>query len=198
MDRDNIIPSINYKEAIITSVKQKLPYLVTGFVVLVILALLAVILYVRTIVPLKPFINDTAKQSTVHQSAKPTNVYVVKEGDSLWQIADTVYHDGFRWEEIAKANAITEPYTLFTGQKLVIPKAPAQAKLTQEQGQISAISTAQVTQTKSAYTIQEGDSLWSIAESAYGDGNLWPRIADANGLADPGTIHVGNTLKIPR
>jgi nucleoid-associated protein YgaU len=30
------------------------------------------------------------------------------------------------------------------------------------------------------YRVQSGDSLWDIAQKFYGDGNLWPRIYDAN------------------
>jgi hypothetical protein len=49
------------------------------------------------------------------------------------------------------------------------------------------------------YTVQEGDSLWAIAERFYGDGNQWSRIAEANSeqVPDPNVIHPGQVLTIP-
>lgn len=49
-----------------------------------------------------------------------------------------------------------------------------------------------------SYTVVHGDSLWTIAERAYGDGFKWTQIAEANKLAHPGTIHTGNVLTLPR
>jgi len=48
------------------------------------------------------------------------------------------------------------------------------------------------------YQIVEGDSLWRIAVRAYDDGFRWSDIAEANDLENPGLIHPGNTLVIPR
>ncbi|MCL2784735.1 MAG: LysM peptidoglycan-binding domain-containing protein [Propionibacteriaceae bacterium] len=50
------------------------------------------------------------------------------------------------------------------------------------------------------YVVQPGDSLWSIAEKLYGDGQMWTRIAGENedllhGVSD--LIHVGWKLRIP-
>ena len=47
------------------------------------------------------------------------------------------------------------------------------------------------------HTVDQGDSLWSIAEKFYGTGTKWSVIADANGIS--GTIiHTGDVLKIPK
>jgi len=48
-----------------------------------------------------------------------------------------------------------------------------------------------------SYTVQSGDTLRSIARSAYGDSALWYQIADANGLASDSGLRVGQTLNIP-
>ncbi|UAL02031.1 LysM peptidoglycan-binding domain-containing protein [Cupriavidus pauculus] len=48
-----------------------------------------------------------------------------------------------------------------------------------------------------SYTVQTGDSLQSIARSAYGDSALWYRIAEANGLSSDRDLRVGQTLNIP-
>jgi LysM domain len=52
----------------------------------------------------------------------------------------------------------------------------------------------------SNYTVQPGDSLFSIAQQAYGDGNQWPKIYDANKQVignDPNLIRPGEVLYIP-
>ncbi len=50
------------------------------------------------------------------------------------------------------------------------------------------------------YTVQEGDTLSSIAEQFYGDANEWQKIYDANRDVigdDPDQIAVGIQLAIP-
>lgn len=48
-----------------------------------------------------------------------------------------------------------------------------------------------------AYTVRPGDTLQSMAQTAYGDSALWYRIAEANGLASNSDLKVGQTLNIP-
>ena len=49
------------------------------------------------------------------------------------------------------------------------------------------------------YTMQRGDTLYSLARRFYGDGKLWTRIADANKdkIRDVTGIPVGTVLTIP-
>src|SRR5205823_2027100 len=50
------------------------------------------------------------------------------------------------------------------------------------------------------YTVRDGDSLWSIAQQFYGDGNQWNKIYDANKQVigpDPNNIRAGMVLTIP-
>lgn len=49
------------------------------------------------------------------------------------------------------------------------------------------------------YTVVSGDTLWSIAQTNYGDGSLFPRIVRANPaqITDPDVIHPGQVLRIP-
>lgn len=49
-----------------------------------------------------------------------------------------------------------------------------------------------------SYTVVKGDSLWSIAERAYGDGSRWMEIAEVNKLDNPQVIHTGNIFVLPR
>ncbi len=139
---------------------------------------------------------------------KGASTYTVQTGDYLWQIAEKFYGDGFKAYDIAKANNITTPSQIYRGTVLKLPAltstvAPtmAQAQITKqpEQGQIgTGAQTGKVTFTGNVYTVKGGDSLWSIAEEAYGDGYSWTRIAKANNIVNPGLIFSGNKLTIPR
>lgn len=48
-----------------------------------------------------------------------------------------------------------------------------------------------------SYTIQESDSLWIIAEKAYGSGYNWIDIAQANNIENPNIISEGTEIVIP-
>lgn len=47
------------------------------------------------------------------------------------------------------------------------------------------------------YTVVSGDTLFAIAERFYGDGNRYPEIAAASGIANPDLINVGQVVTIP-
>ena len=51
----------------------------------------------------------------------------------------------------------------------------------------------------SMYVVEPGDTLWAIATAAYGDGNRYPEIFEANKpmLDDPDKIFPGQVLRIP-
>lgn len=48
--------------------------------------------------------------------------YTVKNGDTLFTIAEKYYQDGFKYTEIQKVNNLTDPNTVEVGQVLEIPK----------------------------------------------------------------------------
>ncbi len=142
--------------------------------------------------------------------------YTVKEGDTLFLIAEKYYQDGYKYSELAKVNSLNDPDLISTGQVLQIPKLTLQETATNplplESPQISQIpdnSTILGTgggnttiwgpkiEDKS-YTVVEGDWLSTIAARAYGDISAYQRIADANHLANPNHIVPGTVLTIPR
>ena len=47
------------------------------------------------------------------------------------------------------------------------------------------------------YVVKAGDSLWRVAATFYGSGATFGRIANANRIVAPWTIHVGQVLIIP-
>lgn len=47
-------------------------------------------------------------------------------------------------------------------------------------------------------TVKTDDSLWGLAVRYYGDGRLWKKIADANGIANPDRLKIGMVLEMPK
>jgi LysM repeat protein len=47
------------------------------------------------------------------------------------------------------------------------------------------------------YTVHSGDNLSKIAKRFYGSANKYPSIAQANGIANPDLIRVGQELTLP-
>ena len=54
----------------------------------------------------------------------------------------------------------------------------------------------QAKQPAAGYTVQRGDSLWSIAKKQLGDGTKYKEIARKNGIANPNRIYPGQVLKL--
>ena len=48
-----------------------------------------------------------------------------------------------------------------------------------------------------AYTVKEGDDLWTVSEKIYGSGYNWVDIAEANKLENPEVLFVGSKLNVP-
>jgi len=98
-------------------------------------------------------------------------VYVVRAGDTLQNIARRF---GTTWQAIATANNLPNANFIFTGQRLVIPAAPARPPQT--------------------YVVRAGDTLFSIALRF---GTTVQVIQTANNLPNPNAIFAGQTLTIP-
>lgn len=61
----------------------------------------------------------TGDQST--PSPAPGNTYTIKEGDTLWALAQSQLGDGTKWREIASTNNIMDPASLQVGQEITLP-----------------------------------------------------------------------------
>jgi nucleoid-associated protein YgaU len=48
-----------------------------------------------------------------------------------------------------------------------------------------------------AHTVGHGESLQSIATANYGNPGAWRRIAEVNGIQDPGKVRPGDTVYLP-
>lgn len=125
-----------------------------------------------------------------HDRHRTVTVEVVK-GDTLWSIAERHLGSGEEWRRIAKANEgrlmpdgerFTQAATIQPGWQLLVP-TPSDPDAT-EAGEVA---------------VEPGDTLWGLAEEAYGDGEDWPRLYNANRdrIADPDLIHPGQVLMVP-
>lgn len=148
-----------------------------------------------------PFKN-AQKQDMAKNEIQLDNSYIVKEGESLWSIAEEHYHSGLNAYDIAQTNKLADANIIEVGQKLILPKitgTPTQdTTAAAPMGETSSIASGEVTIKTDHYQIKDGDTLWDIASQAYGDGYMWSRIAEANNLANPDLIYSGNSLVIPR
>ena len=65
--------------------------------------------------------------------------------------------------------------------------------------QLSVPPATEAEQQVSFYEIKKGDTLWAIAKSHYGDGNMYHQIFEANRevIKDPDLIFPGQKIRIP-
>lgn len=143
--------------------------------------------------------------------------YTVKEGDTLFTIAEKYYKDGFKYTEIEKINNLTDPNAVEAGQVLEIPKLATTAEASStptpavdpsampivSPSPTPIASTPMVNYgpaiTGNTYTVVEGDWLSTIAARAYnGDIMAYLKLAQANNIPNPDYIIPGMVLTIPR
>jgi len=55
------------------------------------------------------------------QIASGAKTYTVVAGDTLWAVAVAQYGDGYKWMEIARANALVNPDLIHAGNVLTLP-----------------------------------------------------------------------------
>ena len=144
---------------------------------------------------------EAATTANTENDDKVMATYKVVKGDDLWHIAEKFYRSGYNYVDIMKENKIVGKGVIVVGQELKIPKVEAK-KITVVETKETIVKENDNSKALIAvgtYTVQKGDSYWSIAVQAYGDGFQWPKIYWANKaiFANPDVIFVGTKITIP-
>lgn len=166
----------------------------------------------------KATLGPAQQTQEVEPDVTPENLpgkYKVKAGDTLYLIAEKYYQDGFKYDQIVKANQLTDENNIEVGQVLEIPKLA-------ETPQVSPLPTETISPTPTPakepekgdldlsltpwgpkitgnnYSVVQDDWLSKIAGRAYGDIFAYWKLAEANKIPNPDLIFPGQVLKIPR
>lgn len=137
--------------------------------------------------------------------------YEVREGDSIYRIAQTHLGDGRQWEKLRPFNVgklgkngeVREGVTLFIPPREGAP-APVPAIVGTVRDERAARDAKDSKDAKkdsaapATYTVQKGDDLSRIAQKALGNSRRAGDIADLNRLSDPDDLQIGTVLKLPK
>jgi len=161
--------------------------LVLGAIIVIILGLLVANYFTRR----NQQQIDIGEQTTqAEQQAQQTpQEYKVAEGDSLSKISEKTYGSQDFWPVLARVNNIANPNIIFVNSTLNLPQKAEVESMRSEM-------------TATSYKVQEGDTLFSIAQKVYGDGSKWTVLDKPNGVGRLANgnplIFAGSTLVIPR
>lgn len=106
--------------------------------------------------------------------------YTVQKGDTYWTISQKF---NVNFTELLKINGANDKSYLNIGQVIKIPSAGT-----------SSTSPTQPGATYKDYTVQKGDSLWSVSEKF---GITVNDLAKANNISTSAVLNVGQKLKVP-
>jgi len=148
-------------------------------------------------------VQDISSTSTGPKDSEGTtgekDIYIVKQGDTLWSIAEGKYNNGYRWVEIAKLNNLASADVILVGTNLTLPEAEIAAKPSEASKSPSLSPSPQSSNIQGdIYQVVPGDTLWDISLKAYVTGYRWPEIARLNNISNPNLIYSGTTLKLPK
>ncbi|MFG0320529.1 MAG: LysM peptidoglycan-binding domain-containing protein [Planctomycetota bacterium JB042] len=127
-------------------------------------------------------------------------VVVVRQGDTLYGIAQRELGAARRWPEIVALNGHLDPERLRVGDRLVLPRAaPAPARAEADEPAPRRATRTLPTPKARTHRVEEGDTLSAIALRYYGDARLWDRILQANRgrISDARRLRIGAVLNLP-
>lgn len=131
-----------------------------------------------------------AHRPPAQQRHQPADEVTVSRGDTLWSIAERHLGAGERWREISELNR---------GRQMTDGSTFDEARTIQPGWSLLVTSVAPRHADQHVVTVQRGDTLWEIAEDAYGDGTEWPRIYQTNDskIGNPHWIYPGQRFNVP-
>lgn len=167
--------------------------------------------------------DEITDEAATDETLQEEMTYIVQPGDSVSSIARDELGSMDYADEIIQLNNLTSPDQIEVGQELMLPSVQDdtmmedtakdamtedeadEAMMEKEQADDSGETTMEAEKTEqtisitgSSYTVRKGDHLWDIAERAYGDGNMYTTIIEANNLMNPDRLTEGMVLRIPR
>ncbi len=129
-------------------------------------------------------------------------IHIVQKGDTLSAISRKYYNIASKWRIILEANGdlIGKPEDLRPEMQLVIPELDLTQLSPAGSGrQAAPLSARAAVPGARYYDVKKGDTLWVIAENAYGDGTAWVNIQKANSdlIQEPEDLRPGMRLILP-
>lgn len=140
-------------------------------------------------------------------------VITVRDGDSLWLLAERHLGNGARYPEILTLNlgapqpggtALTHEHWIFPGWHLRLPADAT--NLPPRPSATTAETRGATAAAASSHDVRPGDTLWEISAEHLGDGARFPEVFDLNAgvlqpdgrtLTDPDLIQPGWNLTLP-
>jgi nucleoid-associated protein YgaU len=152
--------------------------------------------------------NNVSRMEQVRQAAE-TYTLTVRKKDTLSALAREYLGDGSRWREFIEHNAdkLDDPGDLRPGMTLALPPLNASSASSAESSteiRTAADRSSPRERRRSqpvdrTYTVQSGDTLYTIAKQRLGNGSRWKALYNANKdkLDSPDDLTVGMTLQLP-
>lgn len=139
--------------------------------------------------PLEGPVEPVEKPAEVEAAPDTAFRYTVQRGDTLNAIARRY---SLTVKDLVEANDIHDPNRIFPGQKLIIPGYPSPEPAAEPAPE--PVPQPPPSGDHLVYTVAEGDTISGIAKR-YGI-TVW-QLIEANDLADPNSIAVGEQIIIP-
>lgn len=139
-------------------------------------------------------------------ASEPVRTHTVREGETLWSIAERYYGDGSMHRQLAEYNrhVVGDGRTLSVGMRLEVPGR--QRLLTGRPSDVRAswgsepvVREPAPESSDRAYTVRPGDTLSEIAQKQCGTVRMMDEILALNSdqLDDADSIRVGMVLRLP-